>query len=122
MKAHIRYTERLSGRLDQPSSKNYTTRYLLAATLAEGESRFHGIGNLRLKECDRIAVQGNPEGYAGETEVPTYYDHRVAQMLSIVGLRCRQGLTVLDAENVGKSYPAFFEDLIGLGADIELEE
>jgi 5-enolpyruvylshikimate-3-phosphate synthase len=29
---------------------------------------------------------------------------------------------VLDAENVAKSYPAFFEDLIGLGAHIELEE
>ena len=115
---------------------------LAVAAFAEGESHFHGIGNLRLKECDRISVpveelgkigvdcregqseiwvRGNPEGYAGGIEVPTHDDHRVAQLLSIVGLRCRQGLTVLDAENVGKSYPAFFEDLIGLGADIELE-
>ena len=52
----------------------------------------------------------------------TYHDHRVAQMLTVVGLGCRQGLTVLGAETVGKSYPAFFEDLIGLGARIELEE
>ena len=38
MKARIRYTDKLSGSLDPPSSKNYTTRYLLAAALAEGES------------------------------------------------------------------------------------
>lgn len=113
------------------------------AAFAEGESRFHGIGNLRLKECDRIAVpvrelkrlgvdceegpaeilvRGYPAGYEGGVQVPTYHDHRVAQLLTIVGLRCRQGLTVLDAENVGKSYPAFFQDLIGLGAFIELVE
>ncbi len=113
------------------------------AALAEGESRFHGIANLRLKECDRISVpvrelrrlgvdceekpaeilvRGCPAGYEGGVEVPTYHDHRVAQLLTIVGLRCRRGLTVLDAENVGKSYPAFFQDLIGLGAQIELVE
>ncbi len=38
MKARVHYTERLSGHLDPPSSKNYTTRYLLVAALAEGES------------------------------------------------------------------------------------
>ena len=41
-------------------------------------------------------------------------------MLAVLGLRCRRGLTLADAETVGKSYPAFFEDLISLGADIEL--
>jgi 3-phosphoshikimate 1-carboxyvinyltransferase len=113
------------------------------AALAEGESRFYGIGNLRLKECDRIAVpvkelrrlgvdcqegeaeiivRGNPAGYQGGLKVETHHDHRVAQLLSIVGLRCQEGLTVLDAQNVNKSYPAFFADLISLGAQIELEE
>jgi 3-phosphoshikimate 1-carboxyvinyltransferase len=113
------------------------------ASLAAGESRFYGIGNLRYKECDRIAapvrelgrvgvdceerraeivVRGRPAGFEGGMEVDSHHDHRMAQMLAIVGLRCRRGLTVLDAENVAKSYPAFFEDLIGLGAHIELEE
>lgn len=32
------YPSRLSGRLQAPPSKNYTTRYLLAAALAQGES------------------------------------------------------------------------------------
>jgi 3-phosphoshikimate 1-carboxyvinyltransferase len=113
------------------------------AAFASGESRFHGVGNLRLKECDRIAVpvkelrrlgvdcegrageilvRGRPEGYEGGVEVATYHDHRVAQMLTVVGLRCRHGLTILDAQTVGKSYPEFFADLIRLGARIELEE
>ena len=41
MNAHIKYTKKLTGRLNPPSSKNYTTRYLLVAALAEGESRIH---------------------------------------------------------------------------------
>ena len=111
------------------------------AAMAGGETRVYGIGNLRLKECDRIAVpvellrnlgvecaegdgeitvRGNPDGYEGGIELDTHHDHRVAQMLAIIGLRCRNGLTINDAETVGKSYPAFFDDLIALGADIEL--
>ena len=116
---------------------------LAVAAFAEGESRFYGIGNLRDKECDRISgpvkefkrigidcdegagevvIRGNPDGYEGGIEMPTHHDHRVAQMLAIVGLRCRRGLTLLDAQTVGKSYPAFFDDLIRLGANIELED
>ena len=35
MKARVHYTEDLAGTLNPPSSKNYTTRYLLAAALAD---------------------------------------------------------------------------------------
>ena len=111
------------------------------AAHAEGTSRFHGIGNLRYKECDRITVpvnelrafgvdcheeaeaivvRGRPEGYEGGHEAQTHHDHRVAQMQALMGLRSRRGVVVLDAETVGKSYPAFFHDLVGLGAAIEL--
>ncbi|SVE41621.1 uncharacterized protein METZ01_LOCUS494475, partial [marine metagenome] len=41
MKARIRFTEQLRGTLNPPSSKNYTTRYLLVAALADGESVVH---------------------------------------------------------------------------------
>ena len=116
---------------------------LPVAALAEGESRFHGIGNLRLKECDRIAVpvqllrqlgvdcdegaseitvRGRPKAYEGGLSLPTHHDHRVAQMLALMGLRCRRGLTIENADTVAKSYPDFFADLIGLGAHIDLEE
>ena len=66
-------------------------------------------------------MRGNQAGYEGGIAVETHHDHRVAQMLTIVGLRCRQGLTILNAENVNKSYPAFFDDMISLGAQIRME-
>lgn len=107
-----------------------------AACLAEGTSRFTGVGNLRLKECDRIRepleelarigvaashgkdwieIEGRPGGYEGGLEVDARGDHRVAQMLAIVGTRCRGGLTIRGAECVSKSYPGFFEDLGRMG-------
>jgi 3-phosphoshikimate 1-carboxyvinyltransferase len=112
---------------------------LPVAALATGESRFHGIGNLRLKECDRIAVpvrelgrlgvdceekedeiiiRGRPSGYEGGIELGTHDDHRVAQMLTIMGLRCSKGIVLNDAETVSKSYPGFYDDLTQLGARI----
>ncbi len=112
-----------------------------AACLADGTSRFEGIGNLRLKECDRIRepleelaklgvagragddwieIDGRPEGYEGGVEVDSRGDHRVAQMLAIVGLRCRRGLTIRRAEHISKSYPEFFADLARLGAKLEI--
>ena len=126
---------------DGDTATDMVLAMLPVAALASGETRIHGIGNLRLKECDRISVpvrelrrvgvdcgegeseivvRGNPGGYEGGIEVDTHEDHRVAQMLAVLGLRCRRGLTLADAETVGKSYPAFFDDLIALGADIEL--
>ena len=128
---------------DGDTATDMVLAMLAVAAFAEGESRFYGIGNLRDKECDRISVpvkafkrigidcdegaaevvvRGNPDGYEGGIEMPTHHDHRVAQMLAIVGLRCRKGLTLLKAETVGKSYPAFFDDLMRLGANIELED
>ena len=113
-----------------------------AACLADGTSRFTGIANLRLKECDRIAepleelaklgvearagedwieVTGAPEGYEGGIEVDSRGDHRVAQMLAIVGTRCRRGLTITRAHHVRKSYPEFFDDLGRLGVKLRIE-
>ncbi len=73
------------------------------------------------EDKNEIIVRGNPDGYRGGLEVETHHDHRIAQMLTIVGLGCHDGLTILNAENVNKSYPDFFADLISLGANIELE-
>ncbi len=41
MKAIVRPVQRLEGEIQALSSKNYTTRYMLAAALAEGVSRIH---------------------------------------------------------------------------------
>ncbi len=110
-----------------------------AACLAEGTTRLTGIGNLTLKETDRIGVplqelarigvrarsgsdwieiDGNPEGYKGGITVDCRGDHRIAQMLAIVATRCERGLRLRGAECVSKSYPGFFEDLSRLGVKL----
>lgn len=120
-----------------------------AACLAEGRTRIHNVCNLRIKECDRISeplaelrklgvrcwegkevgdpdpdailIEGNPDGYEGGIEVDGRGDHRVIMLLTVVGLRCRRGLTITGAHHVAKSYPAFFEHLASLGARVSLE-
>jgi 3-phosphoshikimate 1-carboxyvinyltransferase len=110
-----------------------------AACFAEGESRFERVATLRLKESDRLGdlaaeltragcdvraeadalvVRGQPEGITGGVTVDAHQDHRLAQMLAIVALRSRQGLTITGAAHVSKSYPWFFADLAALGAEV----
>ncbi len=112
-----------------------------AAVFAEGTSRFYNVENLRYKECDRITdylnelrkagadveerqseiiVHGKPEGVEGGVEINAHFDHRVIMALTIVGMRSKKGLTIRDAEHVGKSYPGYFDHLRALGANIEV--
>ncbi|MBX7245732.1 MAG: 3-phosphoshikimate 1-carboxyvinyltransferase [Candidatus Sumerlaeaceae bacterium] len=120
-----------------------------AAALATGRTRFYNVANLRIKECDRISepitelrkigvkcwegkeigdpdpdaiiVEGNSGGYEGGIEVDGRGDHRVIMLLAIVGLRCKRGLVINGAHHVTKSYPAFFQHLGQLGAQVRLE-
>ena len=110
-----------------------------AACFAEGESRFENVAHLRLKESDRIGdlytelrragcdvaplddgilVRGQPAGVAGGVTVDAHDDHRLAQVLALVALRSREGLTITGADSVAKSYPAFFADLRRLGVEV----
>lgn len=110
-----------------------------AACFAEGESRFENAAHLRLKESDRIGdlcaelqragcdveprddgmlVRGRPQGIRGGVTVDAHDDHRLAQTLALVALRCQNGLTITGAESVAKSYASFFSDLQRLGAEV----
>lgn len=110
-----------------------------AACFAEGVTRIEGIGNLRIKESDRITaplkelerigvtarsgedwveIEGRPDGYNGGIEVNCHDDHRIAQMLAIVATRCERGLVLRGASCVSKSYPAFFDDMREMGVHV----
>lgn len=101
------------------------------AALAEGTSRFSGVGHLRLKESDRIAALRELLGAAGASaaahgdalevtgparpmqppvRLPTFSDHRMAMAAAVLALR-RPGMLVEDPDCVAKSYPGFFRDL-----------
>ena len=100
--------------------------------------RFVGIANLRVKECDRVAALatelsrirpglGREEGddlivasdpsLAGQVlpaAIETYSDHRIAMAFSLAGLKIT-GITILDPDCVGKTYPGYWDALASLG-------
>jgi len=108
----------------------------VAAAAAEGETRFSGIGELRVKESDRIsamsdglrrlgvAVEESDDGAwvqggaFGGGVVDSRGDHRVAMSLAVAGTVAGGPVTVLNTDAVDTSFPGFVECLRGIGADI----
>lgn len=98
------------------------------ALFADGPSHLFDIGNLRIKETDRLkAVATELARLGAEVEegddyieigpgtpkdaaVETYEDHRMAMALALVGLG-RGGVTIKDPGCVAKTYPHYFADL-----------
>jgi len=110
----------------------------LVAALAHGETVFEGVGELRVKESDRLAaiveglgalgatarVQGDSLVVSGPATLTaatldSLGDHRLAMTWAIAAL-VADGPVVIDRfEAVDVSYPRFAEDLAGLGAAAE---
>ena len=110
-----------------------------AACFAHGTTVFRNVGNLRLKESNRIddlcqelsragadaqpgpdsiTIVGRPGGIAGGITVDAHHDHRLAMALAIVALRANAPLTITGADHVAKSYPGFWSELARLGATV----
>lgn len=111
----------------------------VAAAAAEGETVFSGIGELRVKESDRIAamaagmrevgiqVDESPDGavvhggrFSGGT-VESFGDHRVAMSLAIAGTVASDAVVVKDVEAVDTSFPGFADCMAAIGASIRCE-
>ena len=115
-----------------------------AAALAQGTSRFYGIGELRVKESDRLAAVadglarcgvsvrtgddwmeidgsgGRPVAGAGPgNPVATHRDHRIAMSFLMLGLASRDGVAVDDTAMIETSFPDFIPLMQSLGAPIE---
>ncbi|RZJ17566.1 MAG: 3-phosphoshikimate 1-carboxyvinyltransferase [Brevundimonas sp.] len=107
------------------------------AAFAEGQTVMRGIGEMRVKESDRIAlmvaglracgvvVEEEPEGFIvtgggvqGGATIATAHDHRIAMSHLILGLAAEQSVSVLDPEMIATSFPAFVDLMNGLGAEI----
>lgn len=101
----------------------------VTAALAEGTTRFHQVGRLRLKESDRLTATVNllnALGGSAEVEGDTLLvhgrgqlagglaegvgDHRMVMAAAVASVGCETPVTVSTPEAVAKSYPAFFED------------
>ncbi len=108
----------------------------VVAAFAEGETVMHGIGELRVKESDRLAAilnglaacgiqasadgdtlrvkGGRPHGAA----VATHGDHRIAMSFLTLGLAASSPVTVDEAGMIATSFPGFASLMRSLGANI----
>ena len=111
----------------------------VAAAFAEGDTLMEGIGEMRVKELDRInavcvglkangvAVEDTPDSMLvhGMSKVPgggtvtTHLDHRIAMSFAVLGLAADQAVTVDDARPISTSFPEFRSLMAGLGAEFE---
>ena len=111
----------------------------VAAAFASGSTRLHGVEHLRHKESDRIAALrrglaalGARTEFAGgaltihPADTPAAGvtpvidpdgDHRIAMAFALAGLR-RPVVRVRSPEVVAKSFPAFWDEIAGLGVRV----
>jgi len=108
-----------------------------AAACAHGPTTFHGVGELRVKESDRLAaladglracgvavevgedwlrIHGAGGRPPGGARVAGHGDHRIAMSFLVLGLACREAVGVDDAGAIATSYPGFAAQLHELGA------
>ena len=109
----------------------------VAAAAAKGKTVFSGIGELRVKESDRIAamaaglrelgvrVDEADDGatvYGGKFkggEVESHGDHRVAMSFAVAGTIAADTVIINDVAAVNTSFPGFTSCLTQLGVAIQ---
>lgn len=113
----------------------------VVAANATGPTIMRGVGELRVKESDRIAamaaglraagveVEEGPDwwivhgrgagGVAGGITAATHLDHRIAMSFLCAGLASARPVTVDDAGPIATSFPVFEPLMRGLGARID---
>jgi 3-phosphoshikimate 1-carboxyvinyltransferase len=116
----------------------------VAAAHATGQTMLHGLGELRVKESDRLAaiiaglrrcgvsagligdarwgdtvmIDGCDGPCAGGATIRTHGDHRIAMSFLVLGLAARAPVAVDEAEMIGTSFPGFGGLMASLGASI----
>jgi 3-phosphoshikimate 1-carboxyvinyltransferase len=111
----------------------------VAAAFAQGRTAMHGLGELRVKESNRLAaviaglrdcgVDAREEGDSlivdglgapppGGAKVRANHDHRIAMSFLVLGLAARQPVTVDSADMIATSFPTFVPLMRSVGAHI----
>ncbi len=127
--------------IDGSQMQDAVPTLVVLAAFNKSPVTFTHIGNLRVKECDRInalatelnkirtglaeetesslLVNSDPllAGLKLPTEIHTYGDHRIAMSFALAGLLI-DGITILDPGCVAKTYPEYWQDLALLGVKL----
>ena len=108
----------------------------VVAAFAQGDTVMRGIGELRIKETDRIGAmeQGlaaagvdvdsgedwlrirGGDAVAGGVAVKTLDDHRIAMSFLVLSLAAEEAIEIDDPSMIATSFPSFFGLMEGLGA------
>jgi len=121
--------------IDMNETPDLVMTFAVLAMLANGTTKITNIGNLRIKETDRISaleneikkfnikvktgkdfieIHGNPklisEKYKSTIFINTYNDHRIAMAFGILKSKIPR-LKIENPKCVSKSYPTFWKDL-----------
>ena len=110
------------------------------AAYCEGTTVIEGVSRLAHKESNRaltlqdefgnlgieIDLQGDLmliKGGTGVQSAQTHsrHDHRIAMACAIAALKAEGAVSIAEAEAINKSYPNFYEHLIALGANINIQ-
>ena len=113
----------------------------MAAACADGTTRLCGLGELRVKESDRLAlvaeglkacganvmiegddliITGNGKPPAGGARIKTALDHRIAMSFLVLGGATPNAITIDDGGMIATSFPGFVTLMTSLGANITL--
>jgi len=111
----------------------------VAAAFGEGRTVMRGLGELRVKESDRLAavaeglvacgvaveIEGDTltvEGLGGRPRgnaaITARLDHRIAMAFLVMGLAAERPVSIDDGETINTSFPGFVRLMNGLGATI----
>jgi 3-phosphoshikimate 1-carboxyvinyltransferase len=111
----------------------------VAAAFADGVTRLHGLGELRVKESDRLEailaglracgvdaesqgdtleIRGTGDAPPGGGRVSTHGDHRIAMSFLVLGMGARSPVQVDRPGMIATSFPDFAELMQSLGARI----
>jgi 3-phosphoshikimate 1-carboxyvinyltransferase len=111
----------------------------VAAAFAEGRTVMHGLGELRVKESDRLVaiaeglrkcgvsavidgdtltVEGRSTPPKGGARVAARLDHRIAMAFLVLGGAARKPVRIDDGETIATSFPDFIKLMNRLGTCI----
>lgn len=111
----------------------------VVAAFARGETRMNGLGELRVKESDRLAlmtaglqacginartegddmiVHGSETPPSGGKDIAVQLDHRIGMSFLVLGMATENPVSIDDAAAIGTSFPDFADLMNCLGARI----